>query len=329
MRYALSINYYTAIIITLLALASCGGKKGELRIKGEIKGMNNADLTIYSRDGVIQGIDTLHVRQGKIDWTCPFEKEGGSLTIVYPTYSTLTVFGSSGDVIEIEGDAKQLNSTKVSGNEENEAYTQLRLKLRETEKKDSLIQDFMNLYPESPVTRLLQLEEIASRKPSSLEKGESLPNFTLVTRKGDTITTDTLKGKYTLIAFWANWRGGVGAMNTRIRRLRRQAQMPLECLSYNMDVNKNILDYIERTDTITWHSFTNPLVFQSELASKMGIRDLPYFVLSDTTNLILATGKDWQKDIEPMLELITTKPEKEQEKEEEKKAKKNNSKKNS
>lgn len=322
MRHALSINYYTAIIITLLALASCGGKKGELRIKGEIKGMNNADLTVYSRDGVIQGIDTLHVRQGKIDWSCPYDKEDGSLTIVYPTFSTLTVFGSSGDVIEIQGDAKQLNSTRVGGNEENEAYTLLRTKLKESENKDSLIQDFIKQHPQSPVTRLLQLEDIAIRKPSSLAEGAALPDFSIVTRKGDTITTDTLKGKYTLIAFWANWRGGVGTMNTRIRRLRRQAKLPLECLSYNMDVNKNIVDYIERTDSITWHSFTNPLVFQAELASKMGVRDLPYFVLTDTANLIIATGKDWQKDIEPKLELITTAPETEK-KEAENKDKKN------
>lgn len=313
MRYALSNNYYTAIIITLLALASCGGKKGELRIEGEIKGMNNADLTIYSRDGVIAGIDTLHIRQGKIEWSCPYDKDGGSLTIVYPTYSTLTVFGNSGDVIRIEGDATQLGATKVSGNEENEAYTQLRIQLEKTENKDSLIKEFIAVHPQSPVTRLLQLESIAKRKPSSLAKGASLPDFSVVTRKGDTITTDSLKGKHTLLAFWANWRGGVGAMNTRIRRLRRQAKLPLECISYNMDVNPTILEYIERTDTITWHNISNPDVFQSSLASSMGIRDIPYFVLTDTTNRIIATGKDWQRDIEPALEQIISTEEEEEE----------------
>lgn len=88
MRYALGVKHYIIGVLTLFTLASCGGKKGELRIKGEIKGLNNAELTVYSRDGVIHGIDTLHVRQGKIDWSCPIDKEGGSLTIIYPTYST-------------------------------------------------------------------------------------------------------------------------------------------------------------------------------------------------------------------------------------------------
>lgn len=293
---------YCVILFTLLALTSCGGRKGELRIKGEIKGLT-ADLTMYSRDGVVQGIDTLHVRQGKIDWSCKYEKEGGCLTIVYPTYSTLTVFCNSGDVILIEGDAKQLGSVKVKGNVDNEAYTSLRMAINSGNSldKDSLIDNFINTHPESPATRLLQLERLSKQQPKSLRQGEELPNFRIVTRKGDTITNDTLKGKYSLLAFWANWRGGTGTLNTRIRRLRRQTQKPLVCVSYNMDVNTNIVDYIERTDSITWHSCNYPEIFQAELPSRLGIRSVPYFILSDTANHIIATGSDWKKDIEPSL----------------------------
>lgn len=295
-------NKYIVILFTLLALASCGGREGELRIKGEIKGLN-ADLTMYSRDGVIQGIDTLHVIKGKIDWTCPYNKEGGSLTIVYPTYSTLTLFCNSGDVIVIEGDAKQLGATKVSGNADNDAYTLLRQKLSSLEdsKKDSLIDEFVNTHPESSVTRMLQLEKLATRQPLALSIGEMLPDFSVVTRKGDTINNDSLRGKFSLLVFWANWRGGTGTMNTRIRRLRRQAQKPLVCLSYNLDVNSSALDYIERTDTITWHSYNNKNLFMAELPSRLGVRDIPYYVLTDTTNRIIASGSDWKNDMEPVL----------------------------
>lgn len=295
-------NKYIVILFTLLALASCGGREGELRIKGEIKGLN-ADLTMYSRDGVIQGIDTLHVVKGKIDWTCPYNKEGGSLTIVYPTYSTLTVFCNSGDVIVMEGDAKQLGATKVSGNADNDAYTLLRQKLSSLEdsKKDSLIEEFVNTHPESSVTRMLQLEKLATRQPLALSIGEMLPEFSVVTRKGDTINNDSLRGKFSLLVFWANWRGGTGTMNTRIRRLRRQAQRPLVCLSYNLDVNSSALDYIERTDSITWHSYNNKDLFMAELPSRLGVRDIPYYVLTDTTNRIIASGSDWKNDMEPVL----------------------------
>ena len=301
MHHVLSDKLYIAIIFTLLALTSCGGRKGELRIKGEIKGLNNADLTIFSRDGVIQGIDTLHVRQGKIDWKCPYDKDNGSLTIVYPTFSTLTVFGSSGDVIILEGESKQLNSTKVSGNVHNEAYTKLRLQTESAkrEEKDSLIKDFIKQHPESPVTRMLQLEELVSQESFSLKNGEEIPEFSLITRKGDTINNDSIKGKYALFAFWANWRGKTTQVNTWIRRLRRQARQPLVCISYNMDVNANILGYIERTDTITWHSYCDQKAFLSDLPSQLGVRDLPLFVLTDTCSRIIAVGSNWNKDIEP------------------------------
>lgn len=303
MHHALGIRNCLFVIITLFALASCGGKKGELRIKGEFKGLNNADLTVFSRDGVFSGIDTLHIRNGKIDWSCKLDKGQGSLTIVYPTYSTLTVFGGSGDVITIEGDAKQLSATKVGGTPDNEAYTLLRKQMENAtaEEKSLLVKTFIRDNPESAVTRFLQLEELSRQKPGSLKKGETLPPFSLVTRKGDTITADSLKGRYTLMAFWANWRGGTGTMNSRIRRLRRQTANKLECISYNLDVGDNVLNYIERTDTVTWHSYCDQKAFQSDLVSRLGIRDIPYYILTDTTARIITAGKDWQKDIEPAL----------------------------
>lgn len=308
MHHALSIKYYTIAIFALFALASCGGRKGELRIKGEIKGLNNADLTIYSRDGVIQGIDTLKVRNGKIDWSCPYSKEMGSLTIVYPTYSTLTVFGSSGDVIEIKGNAQQLSATKVEGNAENEAYTLLREQMENADlvAKDTIKRNFIQANPESPVTRFLQLEELSQQTPLPLRLGEALPDFSLVTRSGDTLTTDSLKGKYSLLVFWSNWRGGTSTINIRIRRLIRQAKQPLECISYNLDVNKSIVDYIQRTDSMTWHTYCDQKVFQSDLSSRLGIRDIPYFILTDTSTHIIAGGTDWQEDIAPHLDVITT-----------------------
>lgn len=307
MQHVLSIRNFILPVIALLALTACGGKKGELRIKGEIQGLNHADLVIYSRDGVFLGIDTLHVRQGLIDWSCPCNKEHGTVTIVYPTYSTLTVFGGSGDVIKIDGEAKQLNATAVYGTPENEAYTALRKQLREVPtaaSRDSLTKAFISANPESPLSRFLQIENLSVQKPVALRNGESLPDFTLVTRKGDTITTDSLRGKYTMIAFWANWKGDATNVNGRIRRLRHQVGEHFQFISYNMDVNKTILEYVERTDTITWHSYADCQVFQSPLASRLGICDIPYVVLADTACRIVATGKDWGKDIAPELEII-------------------------
>ncbi len=308
MHHAPSIKHHIGLLFTLLAIASCGGKKGELRITGEFQGLNNAALTIYSRDGILQGIDTLEVVNGRIDWSCPCDKESGSITIVYPTYSTLTVFGGSGDVIVIEGDAKQLGATKVGGNKDNEDYTALRARLSKAEPgaRDTIIAGYIQRNPESAVARFLNHEELSRRKPDALRPGERLPDFVLPMRHTDTITTDSLRGKYSLLAFWANWRGGTGTLNMRIRRLRRQARQPLECISYNMDVNATILNYIERNDSITWHSYADRKAFQSDLASRLGVRDLPFYVLADTACCIIAAGNNWQKDIEPHLGRITT-----------------------
>ena len=63
----------------------------------------------------------------------------------------------------------------------------------------------------------------------------------------------------------------------------------------------NVLNYIEGTDTVTWHSYCDQKALQSDLVSRLGIRDIPYYILTDTTARIITAGKDWQKDIEPAL----------------------------
>ena len=296
----------TLLTFTLFALVSCGGKKGELRIEGEITGLNNAELAVFSSDGVILGIDTIHVQGGKLSWSCPYDRETGTLTIVYPTMSTLTVFGGSGDVIHIKGDAKHLKATKVEGTQENEVYTQLREQTEEAtaSQRDSIIKAFIMMHPESPVTRFLQKEMMKTEQNTLLMPGALLPEFSLVTRGGDTLTTSTLKGKYCLMAFWANWRSGSTAMNSKIRRLRRQMKDSLVCISYNMDLNSSMLDYIERTDTISWHSIEDKNGFHATLPSMLELRDIPYYILADTACRIIAAGGDWKNDLEPELNSI-------------------------
>jgi hypothetical protein len=39
----------------------------------------------------------------------------------------------------------------------------------------------------------------------------------------------------------------------------------------------------------------------AELPSRLGVRDIPYYVLTDTTNRIIASGSDWKNDMEPVL----------------------------
>lgn len=143
-----------------------------------------------------------------------------------------------------------------------------------------------------------------------LTPGNRLPEFSLYTRpsqlpdgpKSDTISNQDYKGKYLLITFWAGWKTGSQSALYRSRRLRREMQgkgHELNIISYSLDTDDAYLRDLEKRDSINFPSYCDFKSFNSELAYKWNIRQLPYFILVDTSQHIMASGSDWQSDIQP------------------------------
>lgn len=264
--------------------------------------MNDALLYVYSMNDGIEGIDTIHVRQGEIDWSCRCGLDEAAFTIVYPTMSTLTVFGGSGKVAELEGSALNLNEVRVSGTKENEDYTRLRALYAEGNRAsaDSARRAYVDANPGGILTSHLMHEEAAGQLPAGLRKGTRLPKFALRMRSGRTLGSAQLRGKFVLLTFWACWKEHSYRLNADIRRLRRRVTVPLECISYSLDVNTVQLAETERMDSISWHSFCDKRGFASDLASRMGVREIPYFVLADGRGVIVESSTEFA-DIERVL----------------------------
>lgn len=290
------------MFLALLVLASCQGRKGEMRITGHLANLNEADLFVFSPDGGMEGIDTIHIRDGQFDDRIPCTEDEATFVIVYPTYSTLTVFGGSGQVAEIEGDARNLAAVQVTGNHANKHYTKFRMETDSVtdERRDSIRMQYIRDNEGTQLARYLEHDLLSSRKSESLQKGRKIPSFTLRMRSGRSIGSLGLRGRNVLIAFWANWKGGSGIVNHHIRKARRISTKPLECISYSLDVDQGALDYVERMDSITWHSYCDQKGFQSPLVTQLGIRTLPYYILIDGEGRIVQSSSEWQ-DIEPSL----------------------------
>ncbi len=160
-------------------------------------------------------------------------------------------------------------------------------------------------------------EDAALRRLSSavqahgkLRAGASLPDFTLHTRpsqmpdgpKSGVIRRSDYKGKYLLVVFWAGWKSGSQSALYRSRKLRREMQgkgRTLNIISYSLDTDASYLRDLEKRDSVNFPSYCDYKAFSSDLAVKWNIRQLPYFILVDTSQHIMASGSDWQRDIEP------------------------------
>ena len=150
----------------------------------------------------------------------------------------------------------------------------------------------------------------AVRAHGMLSPGSMLPDFRLPTRpsqmgggaKPDTICRSDYRGKYLLVTFWAGWKSGSQSALYRSRKLRRDMRgkgRQLSIISYSLDTDPVYLRDLERRDSIDFPSYCDYKAFSSELANRWHIRQLPYFILVDSTLHIMASGSDWQRDIEP------------------------------
>jgi hypothetical protein len=258
------------LLFALLLLTSCGGKKGELRISGEFKNLKQADFFLFSEEGYMESIDTIHVRNGKFDYRLPLTADEASFTLVYPNFSTLDLFGGSGQHIRIEGDARSLSEVRVEGGRVSEEF-----------KTEFYIR--------------------RERGRNLLEKGKKLTPFKLVTRKGDTIRRDQYRGQWLLIAFWADWCPGSSSATHEVREFRKRLGDKSATISYSLDTDTFILSLDERRDSIIWPSVCDRLSWCSPLVQTLGIRELPFFVLTDTAQRVVAFGSRWNKDIAPSL----------------------------
>jgi hypothetical protein len=147
-----------------------------------------------------------------------------------------------------------------------------------------------------------------------LHDGAVIPDFKLKTRtsafsgeEGRQITAKEFKGTYLLIAFWGSWKSGSQSALYRVRRFRREMKgkdLEVNAISYSLDSDERELRRIEKSDSIDFHSFCDFMCFNSPLVQQWGITDLPFFVLIGPDQKIIASGTDWQRDLEPKVSKV-------------------------
>ena len=147
------------------------------------------------------------------------------------------------------------------------------------------------------------------RSHGVLREGQPLPDFKLKTRssafsdeEGAEISSADFRGNYLLISFWASWKSGSQSALFRTRRFRREMKekgIRVNTISYSLDADSSSLARIEQNDSVDYYSYCDYQCFNSLLVQKLGICDLPYFVLVDANLKIVASGTDWPRDIEP------------------------------
>lgn len=254
--YALRPALWRASVVFFVCLFfyACGVPRGQVRLSGKYTNIKQGDFFILSTDGAIMSVDTLHIMEGEFKYVCDLP-EAATFRIIYPNQSQLIIWCHGGDDIQITGDVQDLWHVQVTGNEENELYSQFRQQNTATDTvslRKSAAQ-FIRENPSSKVSLFL-LEQyfiipddvkadstqrlfdcISKALPKdpqvatlgglvqqryNLSVGSKIPAFDLVTTDSVHHSLKDYKDKMLVLYFWAGWEGNMGYTHRELAKLR-------------------------------------------------------------------------------------------------------------
>lgn len=323
----------------VFTLLSCGGSEGRFWLKGEFEHLQQGEFYIYSEYGAAAGFDTIKVERGEFDYQA--DLDGQTIYyLLYPNMSEQVIFGASGDVISIKGDARHLISAEVTGSEDNEAMTAFRLsnmgkgakEIREAaadfieKSPGSLVSVFLfqqyfllqggvpvaevkkhyrvlcEAQPDNPM--LLQWMNDVEDVGRQVEVGKPIPDFGFTLEDGKQVKASDYKGKYLIVNYWASWEPTSSALMFRLKRLRREYSDKIEIMSVSLDVRKSLKESVERNDSVTWPSYCDYQVWDSPVVRQLFVPSIPYCILVGPDQKVIAVGTSYDKQILPELKKV-------------------------
>lgn len=135
--------------------------------------------------------------------------------------------------------------------------------------------------------------------------GATMPDFALKTPEGSPITLKSITGKVKLLEFWASFNETCRDRNVDLVKLYRDYMSSgLEILSISFDETKELWMKAVGEDGMTWAQASDLLGPRSPLFSEFYIQNIPFNILLDKENRIVAKnieGKELQDKIKELL----------------------------
>ncbi len=158
-----------------------------------------------------------------------------------------------------------------------------------------------------------KLDELyeAYKKIEHLEIGKVAPEFEAPTPEGTMVSLNDIKGKVTIIDFWAAWCGPCRRENPNVVRIyNKYHKEGLEIIGVSLDGSRNQkdpkqawLDAIEK-DKLTWNHVSNLNYFNDPVAKLYNINAIPATFILDEDGRIVAKSLRGQALENKVMELL-------------------------
>ncbi|GFZ76291.1 thiol:disulfide interchange protein [Aquaticitalea lipolytica] len=137
----------------------------------------------------------------------------------------------------------------------------------------------------------ISVQKLENERLGSLNLGKVAPNFTAPDPNGKMISLNEIKGKVTIIDFWASWCGPCRRENPNVvKTYNKYHNKGLEIISVSLDragQKDKWLKAIE-DDKLTWHHVSNLNYFNDPVAKQYNIQSIPSTYILDSEGKIAA-----------------------------------------
>ena len=286
-------------------------------MEGRLLHMNQGELYLYSPDGVIEGLDTIKVEAGRFAFQIPCEKEG-TLVVVFPNFSTQPIFTEPGEEVNVKADASHLREIEVKGTEANELMSDFRKQVASVSPPEErkFAEQFVKDYPESIVSRYIVnryfilnstpdyklalnlIKEMQKAQPDNWELermkrqlrtmknatvGLNLPQFTVKTLGGKTITGNELRRNHmVIINVWASWDYNSLEMQRTLNEAARKGYATV--LGISIDASPKDVRRLLKADDIIFENVCDGQMLDGKLLQTLGLTTMP-------DNIVVKNGK--------------------------------------
>ena len=300
---------------SLLVLSSCGSGGDQFTLEGRLLNFNQGEFYVYSTDGLIDDIDTIHVAAGRFSYKTACT-EPGTLVIVFPNFSEQPVFAEPGEAVDMKGDAYKLKGLRVTGTDDNKLMNTFRDEVESASPQEEkhAVELFVQNHPSSIVGLYLVrryfivcqnpdykgaarlLAQMLKAQPdngrlkllgqqvatmSKMVVGEPLPAFSVTDINGRTFTNKDFAHGDGIIYVWASWEYESCAVQRYIQSL---PDGTLKSLGLCIDASLKDCKKILNREDITLPVCCDEQMFESPVVSKLGFNSIP-------ANIVLKNGK--------------------------------------
>ena len=134
--------------------------------------------------------------------------------------------------------------------------------------------------------------KIKSAKKSELVMiGKIVPNFSAPNPQGELIELNKIKGKVTIIDFWASWCKPCRVENPNLVKLYNEYHSKgLEIISVSLDreAQKDFWIKAIEKDQLSWYNISNLKFWQEPIANLYGVNSIPATFIIDKNGILIA-----------------------------------------